>query len=125
MISSTSKPELFTDNRYEEYAIGSGDHYTFIGNECMNCWQFPNNNSSHEAFAMKTDFPEFYGQDKGFEMSNGYYKIIPGQFRMPTDYQLHMNYHNDMIVPMNEINRGIKFDTRYTIENFYKQKQYY
>ena len=117
VLSESTNQELFNDSKYEEYAIGSGDHYTFIGNECIDCWK--NNGasaSSHEAFAMKTDFPKFYGQDKGFEMSNGYYKINPSQFQMPTDYQLHMNYANDKIIDI-DLPQQIKNKAKYSIPN--------
>ena len=121
VLSKSTNQELFNDSKYEEYAIGSGDHYTFIGNECMDCWQSPSI-SSHEAFAMKTDFPKFYGQNNGFNMKNGYYIIDPKNFKMPTSYQLHMNYQNDKIVPMNEINKGIKYNTKYGMGQYYKNR---
>lgn len=124
VLTRATNAPLFNDNRYEDYAIGSGDHYTFIGNECMECWNGNGQPSSHEAFAMKTDFPKFYGQNGQFA-NNGYCIIDKNQFQMPTDYQLHMNYQNDKIVPINEINKGISYDTKYGINNHYKQKQYY
>ena len=120
VLNKNSNIDLFNNPQYEDYAIGSGDHYTFIGNECMGCWNGTGSPSSHEAFAMKTDFPKFYGQYQGFA-PNGYYKINPSQFQMPTDYQLHMNYQNDIIVPMNGINKGINYNTQYGMQNFYSQ----
>ena len=119
VLNKNSNIDLFNNPQYEDYAIGSGDHYTFIGNECMDCWQNPNT-GSHEAFAMKTDFPKFYNQNQGFA-PNGYYIITPNLFQMPTDYQLHMNYQNDIIVPMNGINKGINYNTQYGTNNFYSQ----
>lgn len=120
IIDNQWRDPLFNQQEtYEDYAIGSGDHYTFIGNECMNCWQ--NNGASatsHEAFAMKTDFPKFYNQRQGFA-NNGYYIIDPKNFKMPTSYQLHMNYQNDRIVPMNGINKGINYNTKYGTNNYY------
>ncbi len=120
VLTQATNVPLFNDNRYEEYTIGSGDHYTFIGNECMNCWK--NNGASatsHEAFAMKTDFPKFYGQNGQFA-NNGYCIIDKTAFAMPQQYQLHMNYQNDRIVPMNEINKGISYDTKYGMGQYYK-----
>ena len=115
VLGESTNQELFNDSKYEEYAIGSGDHYTFIGNECMDCWKSPSV-SSHEAFAMKTDFPKFYGQDKGFNMKNGYYIIDPKNFKMPTKYQLHMNYANDKIIDI-DLPQQIKNKAKYSIPN--------
>ena len=69
---------------------------------------------------MKTDFPKFYNQHQGLA-NNGYYIIDPNLFHMPTDYQLHMNYLNDMIVPMNGINKGISYNAQYGTNNSYPQ----
>ena len=121
MLTQATNAPLFNDNRYEEYAIGSGDHYTFIGNECMGCFNGASA-SSHEAFAMKTDFPKFYGQYQGFA-NNGYYKIYPKNFEMPTKYRLHMNYLNDKIVNIYEPQKQIQYNTQFGTkdQNTYKQ----
>lgn len=119
------EPLFYQQDTYEDYAIGSGDHYTFIGNECMGCWNGTGSPSSHEAFAMKTDFPKFYGQYQGFA-NNEYYIIDPKLFNMPTKYQLHMNYQNDRIVDINEQQQSINNFAKYGTNNYYSniQKQY-
>ncbi|MBR1428777.1 MAG: hypothetical protein IJ590_00805 [Rickettsiales bacterium] len=115
ILSRATPTDLFNDNRYDEYAIGAGDHYAFIGNECMECWKGCAA-SSQEAFAMKTDFPRFYSSKNHGFAKNGYWQLNKNDLNMPTQYQLYLNYH-DKIINIDEQNKYKQ------IQNFAKYGQ--
>ena len=123
VITGYSNKELFNDKNFDDYAIMSGDHFTFIGNECMLNWQHPNQ-ASHEAFAMKTDFPLVYStQNYGFA-PNGYWKLNKNDLNMPTQYYLYNNY-NDKIQSVQEGTKSKKINNQADIGIQYENSIYY
>ena len=99
-LTSGSTRHVVDSENYEDYAILSGDHFVFVGNECMNNWHSYINTGSHEAFSMKTDFPFIYSSKNYGFAQNGYWQVQDKDLNMPTNYNLYLNYNNDKLIPI-------------------------
>ena len=102
-LTGESMRSVVDNKHYEDYAILSGDHFVFVGNECMNNWMGNGGGAcSHEAFSMKTDFPLIYSsQNYGFNPNNGYWRVQENDLNMPTNYNLYLNYNKDKLMTIN------------------------
>ena len=102
-LTGESMRSVVDNEKYEDYAILSGDHFVFVGNECMNNWKGNGGGAcSHEAFSMKTDFPLIYSsQNYGFNPNNGYWRVQKNDLNMPTEYNLYLNYNKDKLMTIN------------------------